>query len=214
MSDSSYDYKKEFKELYMPAKAPALIDVPEMKFIQISGKGNPNIEGGEYQQAVQALYSLSFTIKMAPKQNIKIDNYFNYVVPPLEGLWWLSDKNDYDFSNKEKFLWIAMIRQPEFVDESVFQMACEMVRKKKPEIDISKAKFVTFTEGLCVQCMHIGSYDDEPETISKIEKFVEENNLVIDISETRRHHEIYLSDPRKTDSSKLKTILRYPVRRK
>ncbi len=208
----SFDYKKQFKNLYMPKTVPSLIDVPEMTFIQVSGKGNPNAEDGEYSDAVQALYSLSYTIKMMPKANETPKDYFEYVVPPLEGYWW-TDEGGFDYSDKGKFKWISMIRQPEFVTDEVFEKACESVRKKKPDVDISKARLVRVTEGLCVQCMHIGAFDDEPATIKRMYEFMDENALVCDLSEERYHHEIYLSDPRKTDISKMKSVIRYPVRR-
>lgn len=205
------DYKKKFKKLYQPKSQPELIDVPEMKFIQINGQGNPNEKNGEYQTSVEILYALSYAIKMMPKNGYAPPGYFEYVVPPLEGLWWLTDSNEFDYSNKSKFCWTSMIRQPEFVTNEVFTTACEIVAKKKPHLDLSKARFVSFTEGLCVQCMHHGSFDDEPITLEKIKKFIAENNLQLDLSDTRCHHEIYLSDPRKVDTEKLKTIIRYPV---
>lgn len=216
MGVTKLDYKKSFKELYAPKDKPALIDVPEMSFIMVDGKGNPNQEGGEYQAAVELIYALSYTIKMSKMGDSKPKGYFEYVVPPLEGLWWLNDGKK-DFSNKDKFCWTSMIRQPEFVNEEIFEWACSEVKKKKPHLDISKARFQKFTEGLCVQMMHIGSYDEEPKTIKEIEKYIESNNLkdvissVRDDGTIRRHHEIYLSDPRKTASEKMKTILRHPV---
>lgn len=206
------DYKKKLKELYQPESVPSIVDVPQMRFIAIDGKGNPNDENGEYQAAVQTLYSLSYAIKMMPKSGNTPPDYFEYVVPPLEGLWWLADNDDFDYSSKSKFCWTSMIRQPEFVTEEVFRAACEITEKKKPQIDLSKARLVTFTEGLCVQCMHVGSFDDEPATIEKMKVFIAEHGLQSDLSETRRHHEIYLSDPRKVDIAKMKTVLRIPVR--
>lgn len=207
------DYKKAYKELYQPKTTPGLIDVPPMKFIQIVGRGNPNEPEGDYQKALEMLYALSYTIKMSPKGGQAPDGYFDYVVPPLEGLWWLDGEEEFDFSKKSKFCWISMIRQPDFVNEEVFFGAVKSVKSKKPHFNLEKAKLVEFTEGLCVQCMHIGSFDSEPATLEKMKKFMEENNLLCDLSEIRRHHEIYLSDPRKVDLSKMKTILRYPVRR-
>ncbi len=210
----SYDYKKEFKELYLPKTSPSVINVPAMKFIQVRGKGNPNDTGGEYQSALDALYSLSNTIKFMPKGGITPKDYFAYVVPPLEGMWWMEGIDGIDYSRKRDFNWISMIRQPEFVTDEVFSQACEIVAKKMPQIDLSKAHLVVFEEGFCVQCMHIGAYDDEPATVSLMDRFIAENNLESDFTETRLHHEIYLSDPRKTELSKSRTIIRHPVKTK
>jgi hypothetical protein len=207
------DYKKKFKELYQPREQPAVIDVPEILFIQIDGCGNPNDENGEYKSAVETLYALSYAIKMMPKSGIIPADYFEYVVPPLEGLWWFSDSAEFDGRNKNKFCWTSMIRQPEFVADSVFTAACDIVLRKKPHLDLSKAKLNSFTEGLCVQCMHHGSFDNEPLTLSQIKSFMTENSLSSNLTGVRRHHEIYLSDPRKTEVSKMKTVLRIPVKR-
>ena len=210
------DYKKEYKDLYLPKTKPMLIDVPNMKFIMVRGKGNPNSEKGEYQEAMSILYGLSFTIKMSKMGNNKIDGYFEYVVPPLEGFWRNKDEKNVDYRNKENFEWYSMIRQPKFVTEDVFKWACNEVKEKKG-IDISKAEFKEFKEGLCVQIMHLGSYDDEPKTIDKINEYIIDNNLKNDIGSSlkngmiRRHHEIYLSDPRRTATEKLKTVIRIPV---
>ena len=206
------DYKKEYKELYNTKTTPLVIDVPEMKFIQVDGRGNPNDEGGQYQQALELLYALTYTIKMAPKSGNTPKDYFEYVVPPLEGLWWLGDSEDVDFRDKSKYCWTSMIRQPEFVNDEVFLYAAETVAKKKG-LDTSKARLVTLTEGLCVQCMHLGPYDDEPATFAKMKDFMAQNGLIHDPSQIGRHHEIYLGDPRKLEPAKRKTILRYPVKR-
>lgn len=214
--ENKLDYKKEFKALYMPKRKPSLIEVPAMNFIMIDGKGDPNAEAGEYQAALEALYALSYTIKMSKMGEKKLEGYFEYVVPPLEGLWWCEDSK-IDFSDKSKFYWTAMIRQPEFVTKQVFNWACLEAVKKKPKLDFSKARFETLKEGLCVQMMHVGPYDDEPETVEQIENYIKNNNLknaistVNDDGSIRRHHEIYLSDPRKTELQKLKTVLRVPV---
>jgi hypothetical protein len=211
------DYKKEFKDLYLPKNEPMLVDVPEMNFIMVDGKGNPNDEGGEYQSAVEILYALSYAIKMSEKGSYNIEGYFEYVVPPLEGLWWV-ENDDMDFTKKNKFEWTSMIRQPEFVTKEVFEWACREVSKKKPKLDVSRARLQTFKEGLCVQSLHIGSYDDEPKTVKMIDKYIEDNNLINAISTIneqgiiKRHHEIYLSDPRKTSLDKLKTVIRHPVK--
>ncbi len=202
------DYKKVYKDLYMPKKNPSIIDVPLMNFIMIDGKGDPANE--EYQLAVGALYSLSFTIKMSKKSGNQPQGYFEYVVPPLEGLWWVSG-GDFDFQKRDNWLWTSIIRQPDFVTQEVFSWACEECRRKKPEVDISKARFETFTEGLCVQIMHIGPYANEPESVALMRAFMAEEGLVDETGSDRKHHEIYLSDPRKTAPDKLKTVLRHPV---
>ncbi len=213
------DYKKEYKDIYLPKAKPMLINVPSMKYIMVRGKGNPNSENGNYQEALQLLYGLSFTIKMSKMGENKIDGYFEYVIPPLEGLWWQEDMQGIDYAHKEKFEWISMIRQPEFVTEEVFKWACQELKKKK-EIDVSKAELKEFKEGLCVQMMHIGSYDNEPKTIEIIEEYIKNQNLTNDIGAKlpngiiRRHHEIYLSDPRKTATERLKTVIRIPVVKK
>lgn len=217
--ENKLDYKKEFKDLYMPKKKPTLIDAPAMNFIMIDGKGNPNEENGQYSKAVELLYALSYTIKMSKKGQNKIEGYFEYVVPPLEGLWWC-DEDKIDLLDKSKFHWTSMIRQPEFVTDEIFKWACSEVLKKKPQLDISKARFQVLKEGVCVQMMHIGPFDNEPETVNEIEAYIENNNLrnaISKVSENgsiRRHHEIYLSDPRKTDKQKIKTVLRIPVEHK
>ena len=205
------DYKKEYKDLYSPKTKPMIIDVPEMNFVAVEGKGDPNDKDGEYPDAMKVLYGIQFTIKMSKMGDYTPDGYFDYVVPPLEGLWWLEDNAEIPAGDKSKFNWISLIRLPEFVDKNIFKWACEEVLKKK-NIETRNAKFLKIKEGLCVQCMHMGSYDDEPKTIKSIEEFIEENNLINDINEKRRHHEIYLSDPRKTETPKLKTILRIPVK--
>ena len=201
------DYKKAFPDLYKPKTSPSAVEVPPMIFIMVDGKGNPNDPNGEYPAAVELLYGLSYTIKMNKKGETRPNGYFEYVVPPLEGLWSLEDSAD--FKNKEKFLWTSMIRQPEFVTAEVFAGACRMVEEKK-NLDSAKARLETFSEGLCVQCMHIGPFDDEPATLERMDAFIRENGFVHDFA-GRRHHEIYLSDPRKTDPGKMKTILRVPV---
>ena len=206
------DYKKEYKDLYLPKITPAIVDVGEMQFVAVDGRGNPNDENGEYQRALGVLYGVQYTIKMSKKGNYVPKGYFDYVVPPLEGFWWLENNEDFSYENKSKFCWTSLIRLPEFTDEQVFKWACEEVSKKK-EIDTTKAKFMQITEGLCVQCLHIGTYDDEPKTLKLMNDFIVANGLQSDINETRRHHEIYLSDPRKTEVSKLKTVLRIPVKK-
>jgi hypothetical protein len=204
------DYKKEFKELYLPKATPVITDVPEMQFVAVEGRGNPNEENGEYQKAIGVLYGIQYTIKMSKMGNYVPAGYFDYVVPPLESFWWL-DSGD-DFSSKSRYKWLSLIRLPEYVDRKVFAWACEEVSKKK-KIDTKNAQFLTINEGLCVQCLHIGAYDDEPKTLKLMNDFIDKNGLQNDVNETRRHHEIYLSDPRKTEASHLKTVLRIPVRK-
>jgi len=207
------DYKKDYKDLYLPKTKPMVIDIPEMQYVAVEGFGDPNDKNGEYPKAMQILYSIQFTIKMSKMGNTKLNGYFDYVVPPLEGLWWLDSNDKFSSKNKSKYNWISMIRLPEFVDREIYKWACNEVSNKKG-IETKKAKFLKIKEGLCVQCMHIGSYDDEEKTINLIEEFIEESNLSNDITDKRRHHEIYLSDPRKTEVDKLKTVIRIPVKKK
>ncbi|MGN0692139.1 MAG: GyrI-like domain-containing protein [Oscillospiraceae bacterium] len=204
------DYKKEYKDLYQPGSKPSLIDVPEMIFIAVDGKGDPN-SSEEYKAAMEILYGLSFTIKMSKMNGTQPEGYFEYVVPPPEGLWNQEGIDGIDYSRKEDFIWTSMIRQPEFVTEEVFEAAKAVLSKKKPQLDLSRARYMKMTEGLCVQIMHKGPYDDEPASIEKMKRFLEEKGLAEDFSETRRHHEIYLSDPRKCAPERLRTVIRHPV---
>lgn len=205
------DYKKEYKDLYQPQTKPSVIDVPEMIFIAVDGKGDPNT-CEEYKTAMELLYGLSFTIKMSKMNGTQPEGYFEYVVPPLEGLWRQENTYGIDYSRKSDFIWTSMIRQPEFVTPEVFEAAKAALAKKKPHLDVSKARLMRFTEGLCVQLMHKGSYDDEPANIERLKKFAEENGYAEDFSESRFHHEIYLSDPRKCTPERLRTVIRHPVR--
>lgn len=214
------DYKQSNKELYAPKNTPSIITVPAMNFIMVDGHGNPNDEGGAYSKAVELLYALSYTIKMSRKpKSGSAENFTDYVVPPLEGLWWMNEKDNMDFTMKDKYCWISMIRQPDFITQEEFLKAKEDVKIKKPELDTTKARFEFFEEGLCVQCMHIGPYDLEPATVAKIDEFIITNGYSNTIGTTLtngtlpRHHEIYLSDPRKANPATMKTILRHPVRR-
>lgn len=207
----AYDYKKEFRELYQPGKTPAIVGVPAMNFVAVPGSGDPNEENGEYKKAVAVLYAISYTIRMSHKGDHAIEGYFEYTVPPLEGLWWQDDGSPIDYADKSGFQWLAMIRLPDFVTEEDFVWAKNEAERKK-KLDCVKAEFISIDEGLCVQVMHVGSYDDEPETIAAMDRFAEEQGYAIDISDTRRHHEIYLSDPRKVAPERLKTVLRHPVR--
>lgn len=207
----AFDYKKEYKEFYLPPKKPVIIDIPEMNYVAVRGRGNPNDPDGEYKAAMSLLYGISFTIKMSYKGNYKIEGYFPYVVPPLEGLWRQTDSYSIDYSHKENFSWISMIRLPEFVTKAVFGHALREASEKK-KMDFQKAEFFTYHEGLCVQCMHIGSYDDEPATIEGMNAFAEEMGYSADLCPTRLHHEIYLSDPRRTATEKLRTVIRHPIK--
>ncbi len=208
-----FDYKKEYKEFYMPPKKPSIVEVPPMNYIAVRGKGNPNDENGEYKETIGLLYGIAFTIKMSYKGEHKIDGYFEYVVPPLEGFWWQEGVDGIDYAHKENFSFISLIRLPDFVTKADFDWAIAEATKKK-KTDFSKVEFLTYNEGLCVQCMHIGSYDDEPATIAAMHEYAEQNDYELDISESRYHHEVYLSDPRKCDANKLKTVVRHPIKKK
>ena len=208
----AFDYKKEYKEFYMPKKVPTIVEIPSMNFIAVQGKGNPNDENGDYKKSIGLLYAIAFTIKMSKKGDHKIDGYFDYVVPPLEGFWWQQGNTEIDYSRKEEFCWISLIRLPDFVTKEDFDWAISEATNKK-KTDFSKVEFITYDEGLCVQCMHIGSYDDEPETIKIMNEFIAKNGYALDINDERYHHEIYLSDARRTASEKLKTVIRHPVKR-
>lgn len=205
------DYKKEYKELYKPGKAPAFIEVPAINYAAVRGNGDPNPAGGEYQRALELLYAISFTIRMAPKSGTEIAGYFPYVVPPLEGFW-ASRSGKMDYAHKEDFTWISCIRLPEFVTPEVFSWAAEAVAGKK-QLDTSKAEFLPVSEGVCVQCMHIGPYDEEPATIRLLQDYMRKEGLKEDYEKGRMHHEIYLSDPRRTKPDRLRTVIRLPVKR-
>ena len=209
----AFDYKKEYKEFYMPKAKPSIVTVPKMNYIAVRGKGDPIDENGEYKASIGLLYGIAFTIKMSYKGDHKIDGYFEYVVPPLEGFWWQDGVQGIDYSRKEDFHFISVIRLPDFVTKDEFDWAvAEATQKKKT--DFSQVEFFSYDEGECVQCMHIGSYDHEPATVAMMHDFAEQNGYEIDITETRYHHEIYLSDPRRCDVSKLKTVVRHPIKRK
>ncbi len=208
----AFDYKKEYKEFYMPANKPSIIIVPKMNYIAVRGKGNPNDENGEYKNSIGLLYAIAFTIKMSYKGSHKIDGYFEYVVPPLEGFWWQEGSDTIDYANKNGFNFISLIRLPDFVTEADFDWAMQEATKKK-KADFSKVEFLTYDEGVCVQCMHVGSYDDEPKTVALMHEYMAANGYVLDISESRYHHEIYLSDPRKCAGEKLKTVVRHPIKK-
>ena len=207
----AFDFKKEFKEFYMPASKPSIVTVPPMNYIAVRGEGDPNAEDGAYKQAIGLLYGIAFTIKMSKMGNHRIEGYFDYVVPPLEGFWWQDGVQGIDYTHKERFQWISVIRLPDFVTKDDFDWAvAEAERKKKT--DFSKAEFLPCDEGLCVQCMHIGPYDDEPATVEQMHRYMEEQGYTLDITDQRLHHEIYLSDVRKVAPEKLKTVIRHPIR--
>lgn len=208
----AFDYKKEYKEFYMPKNKPGIVEVPSMNYIAVRGKGNPNAENSEYKQSIGLLYAIAFTIKMSKKGNYQIDGYFDYVVPPLEGFWWQENRKEVDYSRKEDFNFISVIRLPDFVTEEDFNWAIEEAANKKKE-DFSKVEYFTYNEGLCVQCMHIGPYDDEPATVERMHDFIAGQGYEQDITDKRFHHEIYLSDVRRTAPEKLKTVIRYPIKK-
>lgn len=209
----AFDYKKEYKEFYMPKNKPGIVKVPPVNYIAVRGKGNPNEEDSEYKQSIGLLYGIAFTIKMSKKGNHQIAGYFDYVVPPLEGFWWQDHVKGVDYSRKEELHFISMIRLPDFVTKEDFNWAVEEATKKKKE-DYSKVEFLAYDEGLCVQCMHIGSYGDEPVTVGMMHDFMTAEGYELDITDQRFHHEIYLSDARRTAPEKLKTVIRHPVKKK
>ena len=208
----AFDFKKEYKEFYMPKNKPQIVDVPKANYIAVRGKGNPNDEGGAYQQAISILYAVAYTLKMSYKTDYRIEGFFEYVVPPLEGFWWQDNVDGVDYTDKSSFNWISVIRLPDFVTEKDFKWAVETATKKK-KLDCSSAEFITLNEGLCVQIMHTGPFDNEPETVAIMDGFLEENGYVNDFSECRLHHEIYLSDARKVEPEKWKTVIRHPIRK-
>lgn len=208
----TFDYKKEYKEFYMPKKKPGIVEIPKMNYVAVRGKGNPNDENGEYKSSIGLLYAIAFTIKMSYKGTHKIDGYFEYVVPPLEGFWWQENTEGIDYNRKDDMNFISVIRLPDFVTEDDFKWAVDEATEKKKQ-DFSMVEFLTYNEGICVQCMHIGSYDNEPETVELMHKYMEENGYKLDITDSRLHHEIYLSDPRRCDESKLKTVIRHPIKK-
>ncbi len=208
----AFDFKKEYKEFYMPKSKPSIVRVPPMRYIAVRGKGDPNQEDGEYSAAVGLLYGIAFTIKMSRMGDHRIDGYFDFVVPPLEGFWWQEGVHSIDYAHKDRFRWISVIRLPDFVSKTDFDWAVEEAARKK-KADFSKAEYFSYDEGLCVQCMHIGPYDDEPATVDLMHRFIAEQGYTLDITDQRMHHEIYLSDARKTMPEKLKTVIRHPIRR-
>lgn len=209
----AFDYKKEYKEFYMPKAKPGIVNVPVMNYLAVRGSGDPNEEGGEYKESIGLLYGIAFTIKMSKKGDRRMEGYFDYVVPPLEGFWWQDGIRGIEYSQKDRFKWISVIRLPDFVTKEDFDWAVAEATAKKKQ-DFSRVEFMTYEEGLCVQCMHMGSYDDEPGTVDAMHRFMEENGYVLDITDRRYHHEIYLSDARRVAPEKLKTVIRHPVRKR
>lgn len=208
----AFDFKKEYKEFYMPKKKPQIVNVPKANYVAVRGKGDPNIAGGAYQKAISVLYSVAYTLKMSYKTDYKINGFFEYVVPPLEGFWWQDDTETIDFKNKEAFNWISVIRLPDFITEKDFNWAVKTATEKK-KIDCSIAEFLTIDEGLCVQIMHIGSFDSEQTSVAIMDDYLLQNGYVNDFSSKRLHHEIYMSDARKVPSEKWKTVIRHPIKK-
>lgn len=209
----AFDYKKEYKEFYMPKAVPAVVEIPAMNYIAVKGSGNPNEEDGEYRHALELLYPVAYTLKMSYKTDYRMEGFFEYVVPPLEGLWWTDKDGACGFTDKSDFRWIAMIRIPDFVKREDVEWAKNEAGRKKG-LDCSAIEFMTVEEGLCAQIMHTGPYDNEPETLGIVDEYLDANGYIKDISGSRRHHEIYLSDPRKSLPDKLRTVLRIPIARK
>lgn len=208
----AFDYKKEYKELYMPKNKPTIVTVPPMRYIAVRGQGDPNAEGGAYKRAIELLYGVAYTIKMSKKGSRQIEGYFDYVVPPLEGFWWQDGVCGVDYAHKEAFQWISVIRLPDFVTKADFDWAIQEAARKK-KTDFSKVEWLAYDEGLCVQCMHIGAYDNEPATVALMHAYMEQQGYALDITGKRLHHEIYLSDARKVAPEKLKTVIRHPIRK-
>jgi len=208
-----FDFKKEYKEFYLPPAKPVIVTVPKANYIAVRGKGNPNDEGGAYQQAIGLLYAVAYTLKMSYKTDHRIEGFYDYVVPPLEGFWWQEGVDGVDYSDKSTFCWISVIRLPDFITKADFDWAVNTATKKK-KIDCSSAEFLTIDEGLCVQIMHIGPYDNEPATVARMNQYLAENGYKNDISAIRLHHEIYLSDARKVAPENWKTVIRHPIKKK
>ena len=208
----AFDFKKEYKEFYMPQNKPEIVTVPQANYIAVRGKGNPNEIDGAYQKAISILYAVAYTLKMSYKTEHKVEGFFEYVVPPLEGFWWQDNVDGIDYADKAAFNWISVIRLPEFITQKDFEWAVETASEKK-KLDCSSAEFLTVDEGLCVQIMHIGAFDDEPQTVTLMDEYIAQNGYENDITESRLHHEIYLSDARKVAPEKWKTVIRHPIKR-
>ena len=207
----AFDFKKEYREFYLPKDRPEIVTVPRVNYIAVRGRGDPNEEGGAYQTAIGVLYAVAYTLKMSYKTDHRIEGFYEYVVPPLEGFWWQAGVRGVDYARKDAFHWISVIRLPDFVTEQDFLWAVETASAKK-KLDCSAAEFLTVEEGLCVQMMHLGPYDDEPASVARMDRYLAENGYANDLSDTRLHHEIYLSDARKTPPEKWKTVIRHPIR--
>ena len=207
-----FDFKKEYRDLYQPKTRPSLIEVPPMRFLSVEGSGDPNEQGGAYQHALELLYGVAYTLKMSYKTDHTIAGFYQYVVPPLEGFWWQEGLRGVDYTNKAGFRWVSVIRVPEFVTDADFAWAIEVATAKK-KLDFSPVRLVEIDEGLCVQCLHKGPYDSEPKTVESMHEFAASQGFMPDFSDTRRHHEIYLSDPRKSAPDKMKTVIRHPIRK-
>lgn len=208
----AFDYKKEYKEFYMPKNKPSIVEIPPMNYIAVRGQGDPNVEGSEYKESISLLYGIAYTIKMSKKGDHQIEGYFDYVVTPLEGFWWQDGVQGIDYAHKEAFRFISVIRLPDFVTRKDFDWAIEEAGRKKG-MDYSKVAFFPYEEGLCVQCMHIGPYDDEPATVQMMHEYMTKQGYALDITKDRFHHEIYLSDARRTAPERLKTVIRHPVKK-
>ncbi len=208
----AFDFKKEYKEFYMPKNKPEVVSVPKANYIAVRGKGDPNEEGGAYQQAISVLYAVAYTLKMSYKTDHKIEGFFEYAVPPLEGFWWQDGREETDYTDKGSFQWISVIRLPDFVTQEDFKWAAETASKKK-KIDCTSAEFLTIEEGLCVQIMHLGPFDEEAASVALMDAYIHKCGYANDLTETRRHHEIYLSDARKVAPEKWKTVIRHPIKK-
>ncbi len=208
----AFDFKKEYKEFYMPKNAPQIVNIPSANYIAVKGHGDPNEEEGAYQQAISVLYAVAYTLKMSYKTDYKIEGFFEYVVPPLEGFWWQDNVEGVDYSDKATFNWISVIRLPDFVAKADFDWAVQTAAKKK-KLDCSSAEFLTVDEGLCIQIMHLGAFDDEPATVAIMDEYLAQNGYKNDLNESRLHHEIYLSDARKVTPDKWKTVIRHPIKK-
>ena len=207
-----FDFKKEYREFYLTKNKPEIVNVPTANYIAVRGQGNPNEEGGAYQKAIGVLYAVAYTLKMSYKTDYKIKGFVEYVVPPLEGFWWQENVAGVDYGDKDSFQWISVIRLPDFVTEQDFAWAVETASKKK-KTDCSAAEFFTIEEGLCVQIMHLGAFDDEPATVALMDDYLQENGYENDFSDVRMHHEIYLSDARRVAPEKWKTVIRHPIKK-
>lgn len=206
-----FDYKKEYKEYYQPKNKPEIIRIPKMNFIAVNGKGNPNEADGEYSQSIQLLYGVAYTLKMSYKTDYRMDGFFQYVVPPLEEFWWIDGLKGMDYERKDDFSFISFIRIPDFISKEDVDWAIKQVSEKK-KMDYSSVYHMTYDEGLVVQCMHIGPYDDEPRTVDEMTAFMHDNGYEPDFS-TRYHHEVYIGDPRKSKPENLKTVIRHPIKK-